>query len=364
MNDGMKNWLIRPLAAGDETAILALSKLVFGCDEPLERWRSLFPDNPFSRPIVYVAVADDGRLIGHYAFIPTPFRKGGRPTLAALAYQSMIHPDFQRQGILKALAAAAEKQLDEDRMLTAMAFVNDKSFHAYTAHFGWTKLVDCPIYFAVVDPREPLEKALKWAPLARLLAPAAGLINALLSPGRRARSSDIAIRRADRFDSRVDDLWRTFSGEFPHAVERDSRYLNWRFAGKPARYSILLAESASPAPRLLGAAVVKVEKKFGLLFGYVVELFHDPARPEAAELLVARALEEIKSSGCSMATALTLGPASLKKALGRCGFWKLPRALMPHGIHFLYKDRAAEKAPAGEYAVERWFLSWSDHDAV
>jgi hypothetical protein len=51
---------------------------------------------------VYLAETPEGRIVGHYSLIPTPFRRGGKQVLAALSIQSMIHPDFQRQGILKA----------------------------------------------------------------------------------------------------------------------------------------------------------------------------------------------------------------------------------------------------------------------
>ena len=137
---------------------------------PPAHWRWQFPSNPFSRPIVYLAETPDGRLVGHYALIPRPFRDGSRRTLAALSIQSMVHPDFQKQGILKALAAAAEKQLDEDGVDIGITFLNDNSLHAYTQHFGWTELAGSNfILFTVLECGPAIQKILKVEPVARFV---------------------------------------------------------------------------------------------------------------------------------------------------------------------------------------------------
>ncbi len=244
-------------------------------------------------------------------------------------------------------------------MEMGITFLNDNSLHAYTKHFGWTELQGgCPIHFAVLDARSPILKVLRFDLVARMLAPLANFFNGMICPGRETTVTGVNIRQVLAFDDRADDLWHGFSRDFGNTVERDSRYLNWRISAKPAEYSILLAESGQA---LLGLVVTKTERKFGLQFGYIVELIHDPTRPEIAELLVANALLSLRKQGCSMATSLALGPASILSALRRCGFRKLPRAAMPHGIHFCFKDRSH---PAIDFPISSWFLSWSDHDVV
>lgn len=349
----------RPFALADEPKILELFEIVFHSTMSAEHWRWQFPDNPFSRPIVYVAETSDGRLIGHYSLIPLPFVKNKKPGLAALSIQSMIHPDFQKRGILKSLAAAAERQLDEDKILTGVTFLNDNSLHAYTTHFGWTKLEGPnPIFFTVLDPKAAMKKVLKSELVAAPLAWAARPVFDRVFR-RKARAAGPRIHEVKRFDERVDQLWNRFSAEARYAVPRSARYLNWRLADKPADYSLFVSEDEKG--EIEGVVVTKTETKFGLYFGYVVELFFDPARPEIGRALVGHALSSLQAQGCTMATALTHGSDAVRRALRSSGFWRLPKKAMPHGIHFCFKDR--ERGGPG-LSQDGWLLSYCDHDVV
>ena len=322
------------------------------------QWRWQFPDNPFSRPIVYVAEAPGGRLIGHYSLIPLPFLRDGVRSLAALSIQSMIHPEYQKRGILKGLAAEAEKQLDKDGVTTGITFLNDNSLHAYIRHFGWTELEGRNfIYFTVLDFRGLVQR---WVRSGWVAALGAALMNpAIRLVFRRSSgcSRAVTIRAVDRFDARVDALWLSFRRNLRYTVDRTAKYLNWRLVDKPAEYSRFVAEEGST---LVGLAVTKKETKFGLHFGYLVEILTDPLRPEVATELIRHALDHLRSQGCSVATAVTAGSPSILVALRRAGFRRLPRRAMPHGIHFCFKTRDGSDHPP----PSGWFLSWADHDVV
>jgi GNAT superfamily N-acetyltransferase len=325
-------------------------------------WRWQYPGNPFSRPIAYVAETDDHRLIGHYSLLPRPYLRRGRPTLAALSVISMVHPDHQRRGILKLLAAAAEKQLDDDGVEIGITFLNDNSLHAYTQHFGWTELGGPNfIYFTVLDGEGVFKKLLKNDTLARL-ASAASLPFARLAFGSRGvNGRAIPIRTIERFDERADALWTKFSAGLGSTIDRTAKYMNWRLVQKPDTYTIFAAEESD---RLLGIVVTKTDRKFGLYFGYIVELFFEPDALDVGRGLVERALAELRTQGCSMASAVTHGSPSVRRALLRTGFWRLPRRAMPHGIHFCYKDRRSPASVKPAKSNDDFFLSWMDHDVV
>ena len=269
---------VRRLGPNDEAKIIELCSIVFGNTMPSEHWRWQFPNNPFSRPIVYLAETPDGRLVGHYSLIPRPFRDGSRRTLAALSIQSMVHPDFQKQGILKALAAAAEKQLDEDEVNIGITFLNDNSLHAYTQHFGWTELAGPNfILFTVLECGPAIQKILKVEAIARLLAPVANPVARLVFRAQKPReASGRTIRPVERFDERTDALWERFARSIGRGTERSARYLNWRLADKPDHYRMFVAEDDADPGRVSGLVVTKTERKFGLYFGYVAELISIP----------------------------------------------------------------------------------------
>jgi GNAT superfamily N-acetyltransferase len=349
-------WKVRPMSTDDEQRIVDLFQTVFGQPMTRELWRWQFPGNPFSRPIVYLAESEDGTLAGHYALVPTPLVWDGKTTLAGLSIQSMIHPAFQKQGILKALAAAAEQQLDEDGVTVGITFLNDNSLHAYTTHFGWTEMEGPnPIHFTVLDAAGPATRVLRSSALGTVAGRVAKpIVDRVFARPRRPGPKELV--EIATFDERADRLWSQLREGVPCAVDRSSKYLNWRLVEKPVPYRRFVLERNTGID---GLVVTRTERKFGIYFGYIVELLFDPARPDVGERLVAGALDDLRDHGCSMATALTSGSPSVQRALSLAGFWRLPRRAMPHGIHFCYKIRHGDQP-----ASSRWFLSWSDHDVV
>lgn len=360
MIPGDEEWRVRAMRASDEPLLQRLAETVFGKSMTTEQWRAQFPDNPFSRPIVHVAETGAGSLIGQFALVPVPFLKAGRPVTAALSVQSMIHPSFQRRGILKRLAAEVEKQLDEDGVASAYTFLNDNSLPAYTKHFGWTHVAGPSfIFFTVLDAGAALRSRLP--PMGARVA--AALVElpvrlAFRGRGRRGgRDERCRIREVGSFDERADALWTSFARGLTYSVDRTAQYLNWRMSARRGAYSRFAAENGAD---LVGLVVTRTETRFGLELGYIVELLYDPSFPDVGRELVAHALEHLRGQGCSMATALSAGCEHVTSTLRRAGFRRLPRTAMPHGIHFCIKDRETRKPPA----TTGWFLSWSDHDVV
>jgi len=354
-----ESFTIRYYRAGDETRILRLFHDVFGPGYRLEDWQWQFLSNPFSRPIIWVAENQDGELAGHYCLIPVPYHHEGRSLKAAFSILSMVHPNFQRRGLLKKLAEACDRQLQDDGIALGLTFLNDNSLPVYTSHFGWQKVFrTLPVYFRILDARVVMQR---YTP-ARLPQWLGGLLVdlgffALTAP--RAlpyRPSHFPISELGGFDARFDTLWAEFSRCIHSGVERSRRYLDWRFGQNPKQYRIFAAENGG---QLLGFAVVRAEVKFGVKMGYVAELaFLDK---QIGTALLAHACQALRRAGCGMVTGLFAGDARCHGVLRQNRFLPMPGFLMPHGIHFCEKQLSPDLSPTPGHKV---YLSWSDHDVV
>jgi len=349
---------IRPYQEGDEERILELFHAVFGPSYSIENWRWQFKRNPFSRPIIWVAEAQDGTLVAHYCLIPVPYCHEGLSLKAAFSILSMVHPEFQRRGLLKRLAEACDGQLQEDNVALGLTFLNDNSLPVYTSHFGWRKSLEkLPVYFRILDAGAVLGRYLP-SPLSLVFGKAAELIYAAatiplrLSPG----NSRFQIGEIHAFDSRFDELWREFSRHLESGVERSRRYLDWRFSANPKQYRIFAAEDAGC---LGGFAVVREHLKFNIKMGYIAELIF--LKKQVGIELLRHACQVLKQSGCGMVTGLFTDHARYGLGLRMNRFMSLPGFLLPHGIHFCEKSLSADitRLPGS-----RIYLSWSDHDVV
>jgi GNAT superfamily N-acetyltransferase len=362
-----RDWSVRPSTPDDGPAIVRLHELVFGRAMSLEHWRWQFLANPWSRAVVTVAVRPDGELVGHYALVPLRLDDGDANVvpqrLVAWSILSMIHPEHQRQGVLRALAQAAEALLDAAGVTVGATFLNDNSLPAYTRHFGWTEVGQRPpVYFTVIDPRPPLA-ARAGAFLAAVLAPLARVATRALFPtASRPRPDGLELRHHAAplpvFEAPYDRLWDRVRPRVGLATRRDAAYLEWRLRACPRPYEII---EATRDGTLLGMVALRAEDKFGERLGYVVEFLFDPDAPDVGLCLLLAARDQLRRTGCSLATMLVGGAPFLEPTVRAAGWRPMPGLLMPHGMHFCVKARA-QGSPAEPTRASRWFLSWSDHD--
>jgi GNAT superfamily N-acetyltransferase len=340
---------------------------VFGKAMSLEHWRWQFLSNPWSRAVVTVAVRPDGELVGHYALVPLRLDDGDtradRERLVAWSILSMVHPEHQRQGMLRALAEAGEALLDAAGVAVGATFLNDNSLPAYTRHFGWKEVGQRPpVYFTVIDPRAPLA-ARVGASVTALLAPLArAATGVLFRTASRPRPDGLELRHhaapLPAFEAPYDRLWDRVRPRVGLATRRDAAYLEWRLRTCPRRYEII---EATRDGTLLGMVALRAEDKFGERLGYIVEFLCDPDAPEVGLCLLLAARDQLRRTGCSLATMLAGGAPFLEPIVHAAGWRRMPGLLMPHGMHFCVKARAVA-APAELASATRWFLSWSDHD--
>ncbi|HUF17222.1 MAG TPA: GNAT family N-acetyltransferase [Thermoanaerobaculia bacterium] len=354
-------WIIRPYREGDQAAILRLCLKVFGAEMPAAHWRWQMLGNPTRQAVIWVAETRGGTMTGHCSLIPVPLWRDGKVGIGAWSILSMVHPDYQRQGILRKLVAAAEAQFAEANGSAGFAFVNQNSIHVYTRQMGWSELQsEMPVYFAVLDPSQVLRKYISSTAIAGVAGTIIRPFTSLLFRSERgSQGADLRISRVDEFDERVDEIWESVRPDVKLATDRSWRYLRWRFTESPREYVLHIAEDRG---QLSGIVVTRVDMKFGQRFGYIAEFFFRPGADEAGVALLARARGVLREAGCGMVTAMALEPPAIRNALERAGFRRLPRRLMPHPIHFISKDLTPRKDSLTD--PSSWFVSWSDHDVV
>jgi glycosyltransferase involved in cell wall biosynthesis/predicted N-acetyltransferase YhbS len=325
----ISGWKVRDGTSADAPRVRSLFQEVFGKQLPMKDWAWLFQQNPLRPPIVVVAEAENGSLIGHYALVPVPVRWNGSPRLAALSVQSMIHPTYQRQGILRDLAKLGEQRLQEAGIGLGIAFLNDNSLPAYTKHFGWIAHTEgLPIFASLAGFRKRgVESAMEGIEL---------------TPWRP--------------DARSEQLWKRFSRNKDFCLERSAAYWNWRLFGRAVTYHAWGAERKG---ELLGFVVYRADLRLGIRVGYIVELLFDPDHFHVGVLLLNTARAKLREEGCLLVTVVCNYSDEIQNALRAGSFKRIPRMAMPHGIHFCVREVGASVETE---VPERFFLSWIDHD--
>ena len=314
-------WTMKEYTPGDEHGILLLRNKVFGQADPirarLSTWRWQFEANPAGPFACRLAQDTDGRIVGQYAVIPTRMVVDGREQILAFSCDTMVDPDFQRQGMFVALAKAVYKHLETARGIYATwGFPNKNSMPGFVTRLSWKRVACFPTWAAL-----PLPLA-SWLPcLARGLAVSRPKPLPLRDP-----CPGVRLVPLGRFLPEHDSLWAANAPQNTVCQVRDSRYLNWRYFGEPGfGYQ---AFSVSTDKGVEGYLVLRSLRLFHLRVLVLADMFPLPlVSPRAT----ARILAHIRRAGSQTGHAgiVSVFPFKHFDLARKSGLFKVPQRLSP-----------------------------------
>jgi GNAT superfamily N-acetyltransferase len=249
-----------------------------------ERWEWAFQDNPYLAgdvPPVWIAVTQDGQVVGQSAALVEPLVVSGVEHRIGWGVDFFVLPAFRGQGLGTQLQSANNRG-NPVFMSLSMAGGAAK----IKASLGLQPLPPVPMYTRILhhDPasvRQTLHTRLPFrlGALAGRLGlhhPAAALLTRLGRPagGEQTSPGEIVISAELGFGPAFDQLWERLAPRFQALVRRDAAYLDWKFTQQPhTTHDIFLARRAGePCGGLILRQARHPERNAGVL----VDLFTDP----------------------------------------------------------------------------------------
>lgn len=347
-------WIAREATRADIPKILDLHERAFEKKISKAQYEWQFFDNPFLGPLVWIAEAPSGEIIGHYSLVPVPFLNQGKESTILFSILSMVDPRAQRSGILKKLEQTSQEKLKRLGLHQRVSFLNDNSLPVYTKNFGWKEVGDnAPIHYIILNTRPLLKQ--KFGKTASLLSGAGNLFCQAYFRQSTPSLPSHEIVTLSSLDESYDLIWKSFSKNFSHTVNRNQKYMTWRFLENPKSYQLT---GVYRQGELIALAVYRCEEKYGVLMTYLADLLWQPGESGAALSLMQTLSDELRREGIAMMTSLVTDQEEVQKVFRQAGFRKMPKPLMPHGIHFTVKGENLSAS------YRDWYLSWSDHDIV
>lgn len=199
---------IRPYRPGDEESLLKGHNQIFP-ERSIAHWQWKFANNPTGQVHTMVAAHEEDGVVGAYVTLPTHAAIEGERRIIGQCVDLWVLPQHRRfgprPGLFVNLALAHYEEW------------GGKSEDKISFHHGW------PIAtWRIGQKYLNYEMVRDWDFLYREMWPDGF--------PKRATSSELEVKKIDRFEADVDTLWQTFSSETKLAVIRDQRYLNWRYA--------------------------------------------------------------------------------------------------------------------------------------
>ncbi len=346
---------LRPYQAGDEAALTALFAAAYGhpLSEALYRWK--LTGLPSPTPNVWTAWEQD-RPIFHYASIPTPYRTPDGPAILMTGADLMTAPDQRRRGLLTAYAPQIYETWSQAGLPFTIGLPNER-WGSRADHLGWQPLLPLAWLIRPLRPEAIIARRLRLPFLAR-----AAIIGRLWQ--RRWQTPDaagIVVQPVAQADGRFDRLWQTSQPARGFCVQRDRRWVAWRFlsatAAEPSwRYQLLLAQRGDEP---VGYLAYRVQAEAGHATAFIADLWSAPADEPARRTLLAHALRLFYDLGVEKAAALAAPATPLHGSLAQAGLRPALGAFMVKARPLAQAlDLAALRQPAN------WYLTGSDFDVI
>ncbi|HEV8629285.1 MAG TPA: GNAT family N-acetyltransferase, partial [Thermoanaerobaculia bacterium] len=321
---------VREYRSGDEQQILPIFEGSFFVPRSRERWSWEYEQNPYGNRFISLAFAANDQLVAHYAGYPVRFRspRHREPLLALQVGDTMTLPSVRHVG----------------RGPTSLLGRTVRHFYArFCAHrvawnYGFNTGNIQRFSMAFVGARR-----LEDLPFHRLELPA----RTLQPPGVLRRLAGWRCERTEELDGRWDALFEEVAPQYGLLVERDARYLGWRYRRCPDGAHVLV--SCFRRGRLTGWGVFR-RREDRLQWG---DGLFDPRQPAAVGLVLAHALALPEHRGVrTVETWACARPAWWRPLVTALGFAPHPE---PNGLGLVFVpfmvDPAEEMAAALHYSM-------------
>lgn len=300
--------------------LVDLFRASFGHDMSVELWDWKYIQHPLASgdPEIIVAM-DNGKIVGARPLLLAEMWLKDEKTKVAQPCDTMVHPEYQRQGILSRMNQFAIEHFREDGYALFYNFPNMQSYPGYLK-LGWRKVSLAENLFQVINPQIVLDYKLGR----RFLVKGLGLLYNAISKTGKHRSLVVTLPnnyQTEVVDQFVDELKQDYLRD-KSAIEldRSEDYLRWRFDQHPENsYKYILARKDN---RLCGYGVVSTEDMGrGLIRGRVIDYLVEEGNIEGFRVIMDACLNELRKRKCSFISVSLFGnPRFSQELIDSFGF--------------------------------------------
>ncbi|SHI98235.1 GNAT family N-acetyltransferase [Lutispora thermophila] len=341
--------------------VFRLFKDVFGkdMDQKHFQWKNI--NNPQGKSIIKLALKED-EVIGLSSIWMFSMEFMGKKIIAGQSVDAMVHREHRKKGIFENLAMAALDDMKNAGFQLRFNFPNEAAYKASIGRINIKKVCDIPQYIKILKGKE----ASSMFTTNKLIKSCGGLVLDLYKNIKNVcmkKTSGYSIVEIKRFDYKFDELWNNIKNDYPIAVERSSKYLNWRYVDSPEEYKIYGAYKNN---ELVGYMVTAIESKTGkggenLLLGHIADFICYKEHKAGAYELIREAEKKLKEAGVCAISCWMIKEWFYSQILSRAGFLQLRS---PSVLAALPVGELAKAAGDALYDHRNWYVTIGDSDYI
>jgi len=204
---------------------------------------------PAGRAVCWIALSEEGRVVGEYWMVPVRYLLGAREVLGAVGANALVHPKYRRRRVFQSLGRQCSAECTRRSIELTLYVPNQYSIGGLLDKFGCKDLGGIPVLVYPVDPsaiaqrvssnqwvRRAAEDVLRWSRRTR----------------RSGAANDMRVVPVSTcdFGPEFDDFWQRVLGKYPCMAIRDRSFMKWRYSSVgPRSYEARYARVGAPRRR-------------------------------------------------------------------------------------------------------------------
>lgn len=350
----MNQWHPREYRDGDEKEILNLFRKGFGEERTIEHWMWQYKKNPAGKGVIFLADCG-GKIVGHYAVVPTRFKIGDNEVLGSQSLDTVTDEAFLRKGIFTTLAQLTYDMARSRGARLVYGYPNRLSYYGLIKKLGFQEVVTVSRLAKTLTLKGLILRVTKRP---RILKRSSFLTR--MFPNRKvstkpSKANGIhVVEHSGPFDSEYDELWRRVGRYFPVALIRDANYLNWRYLERPeSKYEIF---EATKKDKILGFILGRAINHDSWKEGYIVDFLTTSASIFGA--LLEEILWKFREEGVDIVYTWSLRSSKFRGNLLDKGFREGTTDIV------LTTKILADKLPVSTSNPRNWLVTRGDCDGI
>jgi hypothetical protein len=342
--------IIEQLKLSDKDKIIPFLKRAYD-DNPRmsdERfWDWHYEEAPHAdpgKPPVWVA-KNGGQIVGQVGTIPVMVNIAGAQRRAIWILDMIVMPEFRRRGLVKRMIKDAEASFTRFGLV-----LNSAEQHStqLMKSLGYDHLINVPRFHKPLNPANDIREIAKFNLLRNT-------VNLAFAPFRPRFAKNENVRAVEKFDASFDVLWAEAETQWPCAVRRTAKYLEWQFALQPGKKFDIIGYYEGE--KLLGYAVLffrRPRANGAITKAAISDICYHPENPvKIVDALLQESLRLAVERGAGGLVTDALDKR-LEERLAHFGFWRVKNPLQ-----FMVKSDEFQDLL---YNSENWFLTRADCD--
>lgn len=350
----MSKFEIRKLERSDSEGLSELYAAVYGVNFTGEYWEWKYFKNPYKDHMMYVAVNGD-KLIGELGSVPVKIKYEDSSCLGCQTCDITIRPEFQKGGPFMKLYKLSYDDNYARGTVMSYGFSVPLTLKISTRLLKFRSLCHVWRCVLVLNPAPFVARKIGLPLLARVAGPL-GKIYTKLSLRKHLKRVYDNVTEIARFDERFNRFWEERKGDHNIMVQRDSVYLNWRYAEHPTnQYKIFMC---SDGDFVKGFVVLTIEQA-EIKRGFIMELLVEPGNGEAFDSLLSAVVEYFLKENVDVITAWL---PEMNPLVGEFERWRFVKLETQHDL--IIKILKTEDEIDHKFIMDpaNWFFSMGDSD--